>query len=229
MKDPTEDRRNIGVFGDSIGKGIILDSNSEHYGLVKIDLEKVTGQNNIDLRNFSMMGCTILKGLSIVKRHIKEVTGFQNILLEFGGNDCDMDWQAISENPEKDHVAKTPISEFIKLYTQVIEELRRNSGKPIMLTLPPLDPVRYYEWISRKLKKENIMKWLGSVDTIYRWQEMYNLNVVMLAAKLSVPIIDIRSNFLTRHCYENLLCEDGIHPNKEGYELIYKTIAEQYD
>ena len=51
----------------------------------------------------------------------------------------------------------------------------------------------------------------------------------MLAAKLSVPLIDIRSTSLMNHHYKDLLCEDGIHPNKAGYELIYKTIAKQYE
>lgn len=228
MKETLRDRLNIGIFGDSIGKGIVLGSSSAHYELVKTDLEEILEKQNISLRNFSMMGCTILKGLSVVKRRMKEVRDCRNILLEFGGNDCDMDWKAISEKPEEEHIPKTPIAEFVRLYTQVIEEIRNNSGSPIMLTIPPLAPEKYYEWVSRKLRKDNILAWLGNIDTIYRWQEMYNLNIVMLAAKLAVPIIDIRSTFLKNHYYQNLLCEDGIHPNKAGYELIYRTIAEQY-
>ncbi len=220
---------NIGVFGDSIGKGIVLEKISQRYQVMKFDLNELLGEKNLNLHNFSMMGCTILKGLSIVNRHIRKLSSYRNIFLEFGGNDCDFAWNHISENPDDEHIPKTPIVEFIKLYTQVIDEIRNNGGRPIMLSLPPLDPDRYYNWISNKLNKTNILKWLGSVDTLYRWHEMYNLQSVILAAKLSVPLIDIRSKFLMNHNYKELLCEDGIHPNKAGYELIYKTIAEQYE
>jgi lysophospholipase L1-like esterase len=72
------------------------------------------------------------------------------------------------------------------------------------------------------------MKWLGDVNMIYRWQELYNVEVMLLATKMAVPIIDIRSAFLKCKNYCDYLCEDGIHPNSKGYELIYRTIAEQY-
>lgn len=229
MERVMADSLNIGVFGDSIGKGIVLQSRSSRYEVMRIDLNKLLGQYNINIHNFSMMGCTVLKGLSIIKRHISKLSGYRNIFLEFGGNDCDFAWNVVAENPDDEHTPKTPLAEFIKLYTQGIEEIRNNGGRPIMLSLPPLDPSKYFNWISRKLNRGNILKWLGSVDTIYRWHEMYNLHSVMLAAKLSVPLIDIRSAFLMNHNYKDLLCEDGIHPNKAGYELIYKTIAVQYE
>ena len=72
------------------------------------------------------------------------------------------------------------------------------------------------------------MNWIGSVSTIYRWQEMYNLKIVMLVKKLNVQIIDIRTSFLQNHHYEDLISKDGIHPNEVGYELIYRTVADQY-
>jgi acyl-CoA thioesterase-1 len=98
----------------------------------------------------------------------------------------------------------------------------------MILSLPSLEPVRYFNWVSKKLNGENILKWIGSVDTIYHWQEMYNIRVTTLANKLSVSFNDIRSAFLLNHRYKDLQCEDGTHPNKSGYELIYKTIADQY-
>ena len=57
---------------------------------------------------------------------------------------------------------------------------------------------------------------------------MYNVEVMLLAIKKDVPIIDIRSAFLKYNNYNDFLCSDGIHPNDEGYKLIYRTIGEQY-
>src|SRR5699024_3194909 len=108
---------------------------------------------------------------------------------------------------------RTPLTEFRRLYQQLIEEICNNGGKPTILNLPPLDPKRYFEWISRGLNKDNILKWLGDIEMIYRWQEMYNMEVMVLATRMNVPIIDIRSSFLKFNNYRDFLCDDGIHPN----------------
>ncbi|AWW26931.1 SGNH/GDSL hydrolase family protein [Acetobacterium carbinolicum] len=224
MENEHEKDVRICVFGDSIGKGVIQQNNSGRYGLVKIDLNALVGQKNIILDNFSKMGITVSKGLSIVKRHAAKLSNYDRIFLEFGGNDCSYAWNEIAENPQDEHIPKTPTTVFEDLYTEMIEEIKTNGGKPIMLSLPPLVPERYFEWFSENLNKENILKWIGSVDVIYRWQEMYNLKVVLLAKKLSIPLIDIRSAFLSKRQYKDFLCEDGVHPNKSGYKLIYETV-----
>ena len=113
-------------------------------------------------------------------------------------------------------------------YQKAIQLIQEKKGNPILLTLPPLEPKRYFQWISRNLHPDNILHWLGGVDTIYRWQEMYNMKVLLLAQKLHVPVVDIRSAFLAQHGYQALLCEDGIHPNRKGHRFIYKTIMQQY-
>lgn len=218
----------ICVFGDSIGKGVILQPDTSRYKVIKINLEKLFGRIEINIKNYSMFGCTVSKGLSVVKRHARELMGYNSILLELGGNDCDFEWKDIANNPEKEHLPKTPLGEFRRLYKQLIDEIRGNGGNPIILNLPPLEPNRYFNWVSRGLNADNILKWLGDVNMIYRWQERYNVEVMLLATRLNVPIIDIRSAFLKHNNYHDFLCFDGIHPNSEGYELIYRTIGEQY-
>lgn len=218
----------ICVFGDSIGKGVVLHPQTSRYETIKMNIEKIFGRQKINVKNYSMIGCTVSKALSVIKRHACELMGYKNIFLELGGNDCDFAWNEIAANPEKEHVPKTPIGEFQGLYKQVIEEIRSHGGNPVILTLPPLEPNRFFHWVSKGINKDNILKWLGDVDMIYRWQEMYNIEVMLLATKMAVPIIDIRSAFLKCNNYRDLICSDGIHPNKEGYDLIYKTIGEQY-
>ena len=216
------------VFGDSIGKGIVLRSDTSKYESFKMNLETLFGRSDIHIKNYSMFGCTVTKGLDVIKRHACELMNYKNIFLELGGNDCDFIWSEIAENPEKEHVSKTPLDIFAQRYKELIEEIRQNGGNPILLNLPPLDPNRYFKWVSRGMNGDNILKWLGDVNMIYRWQEMYNVEVMLLATQLAVPIIDIRSAFLKCNNYCDYLCNDGIHPNGKGYELIYKTIGEQY-
>jgi len=222
---------NIGILGDSIGKGILLHPESKRYRTLKIDLHHIIGisKQKLSIQNLSMMGSTITKGISILERQLDKVKQFQHVFLEFGGNDCDYNWKEISENPQSNHECNTPIPVFQKKYTELIETLRARNCEPIILTLPPLVADRYFNWISQNLNQANIISWLGGdINKIYRWQELYNLQVTLLATKLSVPLIDIRSAFLMQPQYQNLMCEDGIHPNEAGYELIYKTVSEQF-
>lgn len=219
---------NFCVFGDSIGKGVVLQPSTSRYQLIKMNLEKLLGLTGISVKNYSMFGCTVSKGLAIIRKHARELVRYKNVFLEMGGNDCDFAWKEVAENPQQDHAPNTPLGEFKQVYAQVIEEVRGNGGRPIILNLPPLEPERFFNWVSRGINGDNILKWLGDVDMIYRWQEMYNVETMLLASKLSVPIIDIRSAFLKCNNYRDYLCSDGIHPNGEGYNLIYRTIAEQY-
>ena len=152
------------------------------------------------------------------------------VIFEFGGNDCDFDWQSISETPDEEHLCKTPPALFEKIYTELLKKAKAFGKKVFALNLPPIVAARYFKNISQRagVCAENVLKWLGSVETIYRYQEMYSIMVEKIARAVDVALIDIRSAFLSDHHYENFICEDGIHPNSKGYELIYKSVIEQY-
>ena len=76
------------------------------------------------------------------------------------------------------------------------------------------------------LKKENILHWLGDVDAIYRWQQMYSEMVSQLAQGEGLRSIDLRAVFLRdKHSPEELLCMDGIHPSRLGQQLIFETFS----
>jgi hypothetical protein len=45
------------------------------------------------------------------------------------------------------------------------------------------------------LKKENILKWLGSINTIYRFQESYSRMIEKIAAETKTRLVDIRTLF----------------------------------
>ena len=42
--------------------------------------------------------------------------------MEFGGNYCGYNWREISENPDKEHYSKSSITEFIEIYSYLIDE-----------------------------------------------------------------------------------------------------------
>ncbi|MBQ9558197.1 MAG: SGNH/GDSL hydrolase family protein [Clostridia bacterium] len=218
--------KKICVFGDSIGKGVSLPEDGR-YKIVKPDVVGLTGEE-LEVKNYAVFGCTLEKALPVVRRHSGELKEYDSVFLELGGNDCDFDWQRVSDDPEGEHECRTPCGVFEKAYRRLIETIVEAGGNLVILTFPPVVAERYFRWISRDRNGENILRWLGGTHTIYRWQEMYNLKVVELAKKLDVKLIDIRSAFLRDRHYERLMCRDGIHPNEKGYELIYRTIAEEY-
>jgi lysophospholipase L1-like esterase len=222
------DVKNICVFGDSITKGVVLHPITCHYEIIKTNIGQFLGLNKTRIQNYSMFGCTVSKALSLVQKRSNELQNYQHVFLELGGNDCNFVWGEIAEDPGKEHLPKTPLVKFKELYRQVVSEIRSHGSNPIILTLPPLEPNRFFTWVSKGINGDNILNWLGDVDMIYRWQEMYNIEVMKLAATMDVPMIDIRSAFLTKNHYQDLICADGIHPTNEGYNLIYQTISEQY-
>jgi lysophospholipase L1-like esterase len=219
--------RSLGIFGDSIIRGVVLDEIRGRYRYLKESfadiLEKSAG---LEIRNYGRLGCTIREGEKIIEQHADEISKYQFIVLEFGGNDCDMDWKAVSEHPEQPHAAKTPLPDFEATYGKIIEKIRSMGSQPILFSLPPIDSNRYFAWISKGLNAENILNWIGDVDHIYRWQEMYNDAVLKLAAIKNVPLVDIRGAFLEARNYHDLYCGDGIHPNEAGHALITKKVQE---
>jgi len=184
------------------------------------------GGSALDLKNYSMLGCTVGKGRSMIERHRRDVLDCEVIVLEYGGNDSDHDWKAIAENPSTEHLPKTPIAEFERTYRAIIDELRELGKKIVMLNLPPIDEHKYFNWFCRGLDREKILAWLGGSDEyIYRFHEIYNVRVCNIAADYNIPLIDIRSAFLEKRNYSEYLCGDGIHPNEKGHAIIAETIA----
>jgi acyl-CoA thioesterase-1 len=217
----------IGIFGDSIMKGVIYDSKKDKYVYSDESFVKTFARKTgFSIDNYSKFGCTLKKGERIIERHLVRMPKYRLIALEFGGNDCDFFWPAISENPNADHLPNTPLDLFEHLYSNIIDRLSANHYQSVLFTLPPLDPQRYFNWLSRGLNADNILKWLGDVNFIYKWQESYSNKILSLAHEKKVPLIDLREAFLKKKDYKDYLCEDGIHPNEKGHYLMFGTLCE---
>ncbi|MGM9767998.1 MAG: SGNH/GDSL hydrolase family protein [Candidatus Cryptobacteroides sp.] len=222
-------------FGDSVMKGIVTENEGNDYGdklrYVISDksftslCEKRLGAR---ITNFGRFGNTARRGLRDVKRHFLQIEDAQYALLEFGGNDSNYDWKAISENPGGDFEPDTKPAEFFSFYREMIDTVRSAGCSPLVLTLPPVDPVKFFRNITKAFEPEkmrNVLDWLGgSVNPISNWHEMYNLELYRLAASCNVPVIDITSCFLSKRNYSDYLCEDGMHPNEKGHRLISDAI-----
>lgn len=216
----------ICLFGDSIAKGVSFDASQNKYVLLKNSFSHLLEEDGeFCISNYSKFGCTVGKGLEIIRQKKDKLKNFQYTALEFGGNDCDFDWQEISDRGEGEYIPKTPLPTFKKTYAQIIDEVRQAGSSPILLSLPPIDASRYFKWISHGKNTENILKWIGDVDHIYRWHERYNLVLFELSREKNVPLINITDAFLESPHYQAFICEDGIHLNEAGHRLIYTSLT----
>lgn len=222
---------NIFAFGDSIMKGIVMNTSQIDEGAIKYIISdqgfvnRVGNFGGLTIRNLSRFGNTILGGLNNLDRHLRDIKPGDRVILEFGGNDCNFDWKAISNNPMAVHKPAVSLSQFHDLYVSLIEKVRAAGAIPILLSLPALLPQRFFDFVSKGLNKENILKWLGGdINYISNWHEQYNLEVFKLASQFHVEVIDITSTFLERRTLGDFYCSDGMHPNEAGHALIAETI-----
>ncbi|TXT49735.1 MAG: hypothetical protein FD137_577 [Spirochaetes bacterium] len=208
------------LFGDSVGRGIILDADGKYSPFSESFAPAAAKKLGIALLNKARFGCTIGKGLDILKRCLARgeegpalsIPTPQVAILEFGG----------APPPPA-----TPLDAFGVAYKAAIQELKARQIIPLAMTLPPLDPERYYRWFTKAgLDGAAILKWLGNIQNIFLWHEGYDKEVRRVATASGTAIIDIRQAFLATPDYRLYLCEDGIHPNKEGHRLMEKTILD---
>ncbi|NLB28947.1 MAG: SGNH/GDSL hydrolase family protein [Clostridiales bacterium] len=220
-------KKHIAIFGDSIFKGMQLDPVRKQYRIINnIDIEGIGKKHSIAIDNCSKVGCTIERGFLMLKKRLETDEPCDVVIMDYGGNDCDFNWREISENPDAEHLPKTPIDTFVRLYREIVETLRSHGIVPVLSTLPPIDPQRFFNWNFRELNRENILKWLGEVTTIYRFQENYSRTVEKIAAETGALLVDLRGAFLKHRRIEHMLCDDGMHPNTEGQKIITETFMD---
>lgn len=222
----------IFAFGDSVMKGVIYDGTSyqvAHNNFISLCAKEIS----VNVRNYAKMGHTILDGIGIFHSNKSHISVGDSILIEYGGNDCDFNWQEISANPNRIHLPKVSLQGFIYSYMILLEDIKKLGARPILFSLPPISSKKYFNYFSNKMEnsaKENIKKWLhGNIEFISQWHEQYNLAVFKIARDTDTKIIDISSCILSQTDYSDYICPDGIHPNERGHKLIaneiYKSIT----
>ncbi len=213
---------NLTIYGDSILKGVLYENG--RYVLSRDWEERLSRETGLHVTNRARFGSTLPKALARIEKDAEtEASGEEYALLEFGGNDCDFDWKAVSDEPAAAHQCHTPPEQFADCCRRAIRLLRESGRTPLLSTLPPIHAERYLSFLCRGgLSRENIVRFLGDVQHIYRWQESYSELVEQLSREENTPLIDLRRPFLRdRRPIEALLCTDGIHPSRQGQELLY--------
>ena len=217
------------VFGDSLARGVIYDDEHGRYRISPCAaVNSIAEKTGIEIVNRARMGMTAESGLAQMKADLEAGLSGDAVLLEFGGNDCDFDWCAISENPDAEHAPKTPLALYERDMRDMIRLARRKNMAVALCTLPPIISESYFDFFSAgRLNRDNILRWLGDTNKIYRYHERYSLLLSRLARDCACRLLDLRSAFLEKWDPHPYFCRDGIHPNNDGQMLIRDAVLAQ--
>ena len=139
------------VFGDSVLKGVIYENNIYKVSQNRFSniCEDILG---VPIENKAKFGSTISIGKNIIFKNIeliKETKSKYVVMVEFGENDCDY--------KKFNNRVHWNISVSYRWIKKIWKE-------PVLLSLPPIDSTKYFDYISKKLnadKRYNIVffKW----------------------------------------------------------------------
>lgn len=216
--------RGLSIWGDSIAKGVVFDEQRGRYAVCRDNcVSRLSRDAGVEVENFSVMGNTTEQGLRRMEGQPLKPGNLA--VIEFGGNDCDLDWAAACEHPEVEQRGRVPLEAFGENLRAMVRRVRDGGMIPALVTPPPLVAQRYFDWVSRKLDKARILNYLGDVEHIYRWQERYALMIRRVAARENAMLLDVRDWFLSQARFTDLMCVDGIHPNARGHELLFERFS----
>lgn len=220
-------KKTIGIWGDSILKGVVLDEIKGGYHMLRDScVQLIKRQAKINIINRSRFGCTIDKGEKLLVQALHKGLDCDYILLEYGGNDCDFDWPAVVLDPDADHQPNTTLQQFRSTLGNMIDELKAHSIAPVLMSLPPIDGPGYFNFlVSKGLDEQRLLRFLGNPWQIYQHHESYSLAITEIAFSNNCHYIPVREEFLkTRNSFE-LMCQDGIHPNARGHQLMQQVFS----
>lgn len=215
------------VWGDSVAKGVVYDEERGRYVLSPTTAAAIAGERlGLEIVNRSRMGATVAEGERMMNADLARGLTADMAIIEYGGNDCDFDWRAVSEAPDAMHAPKTPAPLFETKLRRMIATVADAGIEPMLVTLPPIVAGRYFDFISRGgIDAGNILRWLGDKDHIYRYHERYSALIARIARDCGCRLLDLRSEFLALWNSERLFCFDGIHPNEEGQKFMGEAIV----
>lgn len=217
----------ICLIGDSVAKGVLYDAEAGRYvhGACSF-VRQFCDAEHLPLNDHAKFGCTLAKAQKIAERYEETFAGSRATILMLGGNDCDYDWAAVAADPKPDRACNTPPDSFVPGYISLIERIKKNGGHPVLLSMVPVLSRRYYGWITARNGEAGIRDFLLYPEHIEHWNEMYNLSLYGISKQCGVPLIDVRSPLLARRDIGAFYCPDGIHPNRAGHDLLYRSCAE---
>ncbi|WP_419880474.1 SGNH/GDSL hydrolase family protein [Peribacillus sp. B-H-3] len=165
---------------------------------------------------------------SLMKRFERDVIGERPdyVIIEIGGNDCDFAWADVAKDPDGEHQAVVPLDRYLGNLKSMVMNIKSEGMTPILSTLPPLDPVRYYKRITENFSSivSNCICKAGGIE---HQHSIYNRALKKIAEELDVFMIDVRSAIKYAGDLKDLISDDGIHLTQKGYEIFAEEVYQR--
>ncbi len=216
-------RNTLYVLGDSIARGIVYNENKRRYGLCANTFDTALKSEGATVYNYAKMGMTSEDALSLIDRC--EPKGNAVAAIEFDGNDSDLNWNEVASSPGTFHEAAVPIPKYEENIVCLAEKAKRRGMRPVIVTPLPLAAEKFFAYVSQNRDENAILSYLGSKQSIYRWQERYATAAIRAAHSANCPVFDARSLFLNRMDFDSLIGPDGMHPSEKGYKVISDAVV----
>lgn len=204
----------IFAFGDSITYGSWDTVNGGWCSLLRKHVDQKNAKDPtayIRLYNLGIPGDTTVEAverfLPETKARLRDKEG-NVFVFAFGTNDaCYIP-----------HTGKfvVPVEQFTQNIELLVSEAKKISQDILLLTIPPV-----VDAITEQPSDS------GDI-CLNKYFEPYNRALVAIADKHGVTLIDINKAF-TATDYKALLDQDGLHPNTEGYKLMFQMISTEID
>ncbi|MBL5772453.1 SGNH/GDSL hydrolase family protein [Bacillus sporothermodurans] len=144
-------------------------------------------------------------------------------IIGIGGNDCNFKWNEVAEHPDETHEPIVPIDRYLDNVKTMISIVKDSGITPIIMSMPPLDPVRYYKFIADKYGP-SISHWISSLGGIEHWHGLYNRSLNKLVSDIDVIKIDVRTAIKQAGELIDLISDDGIHLTSTGYKALSREV-----
>ncbi len=105
------------------------------------------------------------------------------------------------------------LEEFVGNLKFVVGQAQSMGGDIFILNIIPVD-----ESITADVNDKGKIR-------LNKWIDLYNERIKTVVADSKVSLIDVHSVFINQN-YQDLLCEDGLHPNDLGHQTIFAKVLE---
>lgn len=222
------------VFGDSILKGVITIPESKNlFDVTQNDsLSLAQKELGFEMDNRSIYGNITSKGLVKLQKFLEKGGKADFCIIEFGSNDCDYDWNVFPEGqPAPDFAEINPkvqFDEYLANLTQMTGLCRAHKITPVIMNLIPYVCDRWFKTIAKAHNETAMLEFLhGTPDTLGKNQQRYQNALMEFASTSNIQTIDAWTLFTNTQNSATLMCDDGIHPNEDGYKLLSKLWIER--
>ena len=215
------------VFGDSILKGVVTIPESKNLFDVTENDSLTLAQKKLgfELDNRSIYGNITSKGLVKLQKYLEKGGQADLCVIEFGSNDCDYDWNIFAPDaqlPSFDTIPpKVPMNDYLANLEAMVKLCREHKITPVIMNLIPYICDKWFKTIAKGHDQAAILQFLdGSAETLGKNQEIYYKALMDFVSKNNLQVIDAWKLFSKLDKQEKYMCDDGIHPNEEGYKLL---------